>query len=104
MIIENEANLSQRPCPQSDERCYIQRLENGIDTNPVTVTDYVREIYRLTAHEYSINLGVRHAQRFDHVLDRNTMFERMDEINPPLVGRQKIIQRSVESTESCSLR
>ena len=39
MIIENEANLSQRPCPQSDERCYIQRLENGIDTNPVTVTD-----------------------------------------------------------------
>src|SRR3989442_1016396 len=99
MIIEHEANISQRAGSEPNKRCDVKSFENRINTDEVAVTDDVREIYRLTFHQNEIDLGMRHAQRFDHVLDRNRVLERIDEFNLSFTGWQEIIQLCIESKE-----
>src|SRR5213594_1692778 len=77
MSIEDETNLSQWVWAQPNEWSDVERFEDRIDADPITIPHDVRETHRVTFHQNQIDFGGRHTERFDHFLDRKLMLENM---------------------------
>ncbi len=97
MHIKDKAGLTQRLWSQAHQWTNVQRLEYRVDANPVAVLHQVGEVHRLAVDQDQINLGVGHAQGFDHILDGGTQLKGVGEGTLSPVCGQEIIQFSIEA-------
>src|SRR5215510_12874862 len=97
MSVQHELRLAQGFWAQRRSRRHIESFEHRVDADPVAVPDAIVEAHRLAVGEDEINLGVRHAQRFDSVLDRGGSSELMLEGYGPVLLRKKVVQLGVKA-------
>ncbi|MNZ79435.1 hypothetical protein D3C78_980380 [compost metagenome] len=84
-----------------EQRADVQRFELGIHRQPVIVEDHPLQAHRLAVEQHQFDLGVRHPERLDHVLDRRPLRALAGEGLPPPFGRQKIVEL-IKEAESCT--
>jgi hypothetical protein len=71
-----------------------------IQIDIIPVTDGYVHRGRLVVKQYKANLGVRHAERFDHVFQRWSEFEVVLEGRVSPLGRKEIVELRVEAEVS----
>ena len=101
MGVQNEAVLFHR-CAQLNQRARVQRLENRIDADPVTVLNRTGKVHRLAVNQNEIDFRVWHAHRLDPVLHGGGQFECVRERSKAPGERQEIVQPGVVA-KHCAL-
>ena len=104
MHVEHEPRAPQRPRPQTRQRRHIEALEHRVDGDPVAVAQAPGKVDRLAVDQHQIDLGVRHADRFDDVLDRRRAVEGVAERALAQLGAQEVVQLLVEAKVGDRLR
>ena len=74
----------------------VEPLELRIDRDPLAALQASIEANRAAVDEDEIDLGVRHAERFDRVLDRGRSRDLTRDRALPLIGRQVVVELFVE--------
>jgi hypothetical protein len=97
MHIEHEAGFAQRTRTQPGGIAQLETLEHRIHRHALATVQLVREVDRLAIDENQVDLRMRHAQRFDAVLDGRRAVERMGEGLLPAGRRQEVAQLFVEA-------
>ncbi len=95
--VEHEADAAQGRSADLEHGRDIERLEHRVDRDALAVAHDVVEAHRLAVDEDQLDLGVRHAQRLDHVLDRRAPVELVRELDLAPLGRQEIVELLVEA-------
>jgi len=95
--VGDESAVAQRPRAQAQQRRHVEGLEHRVDRHPVVVGEQAVEAYRLAVDQDQLDLGVRHAERLDHVLRRCGPRAARAELVPAPVGREKVVQLLVEA-------
>src|SRR5450756_1044787 len=70
MHVDDEARPAQRLWSQPMQWPDVESLEHRIHSHPLSSVQAMCETYRLSVDEDEVDLRVRHAERFDDVLDR----------------------------------
>ena len=95
--VGDKARLAQWIIAQPQQRRHINRLELRIHRHPVAILNNPVEVRRFTVHQYQLHLGVRHAQRLDHVLGgRGTRARAGKFLLAPLRG-EEVVQFFIEA-------
>ncbi len=97
MAVEHEAQGAQWLGTERQLRADVEGLEDGIDRHAVAVADDVVEVHGDAVGDDQLHLGVGHAERLDHVLDRCTSVECVHERRLASLGREEVVQLLVEA-------
>jgi len=95
--VGHEARRAQRPGAHAQQRRDVERLELGIYGHAVAVCHHALERRRFAVDEDYLHLGMWHAQRLDHVLDRGRARARARQVPAARRWRQKVVQFLVET-------
>ncbi|MNN44656.1 hypothetical protein D3C81_1589550 [compost metagenome] len=95
--IGNETGLAQWLIAHAEQGRDVERLEGGIDGHAVAVLQGAVERHRFAIDQDQLHLGVRHAERLDHVLDRGRAGAGHDDVLVASGVRQEIVQLLVEA-------
>ena len=97
MDVGGEARLAQRLRPQVVDRRDVEGFEDRVDADAVAVGHLVVETDRDAVHQDQVDLGVRHAETLNQVLDRCAGGADVLELPAPPLGRQQITKLGVET-------
>lgn len=97
MCVEHETYFAFRPRLETCERIRIERTENWINADSVSIPQQVGKSGRLAIREDEIDLGVWYSERFDCVLHRGGNFEVMRKTSPSSWQREQVVQVGIES-------
>ena len=95
--VGDEAGDAQRRGAHAQQRRHVEGLEAGIDRHPVAVAQQALEADRFAIDQHQLDLGMRHAQRLDHVLDRGGAGAAGLERVPPVIRREEVVEFLVEA-------
>lgn len=95
--VRHEARLAQGTLAQPQQGRHVQRLEAGIHRHPVAVLELPAEVHRLAIDQDQLDLGVRHAERLDHVLGGRRARARHREFLLAPDRREEIVQFFIEA-------
>ncbi len=96
MHVRNEFRIAERLGTKPSDTRNVQPLEHRVDGHALATGEAMLETDGLPVHEDDVDLGMRHAERFDKVLDRTRSAQAVVEATfPPMAGK-KIIELLVE--------
>ena len=97
VYVEHEARLAQRRGAQARDIGKVKAFEHGIHRDTFTIAQLVAETNRCAIHQDQVDLGVRHTQGFDRILDRGRSIESIGKAPLAQVGRDEVVQFLVET-------
>src|SRR6266700_1692321 len=97
MRVREEARHAKRRRSHAQQRLDVERFEYGVDADAVAVEHPVREIHRAAVYEDQIHLGMRHAERFDRILDGGRAGASGLELALVVLGGDEVVELLVEA-------
>src|SRR6266536_2189287 len=96
MSVHHEAVLRQW-WTQPRQKAHVQCSKGWVETDPVAISDEPAEIHGGSVDQNKINLGMRHAHRFEHILHGRGKFELATKGHMTAGARQEVVEFAVES-------
>src|SRR5207248_8542152 len=75
----------------------VERFEYGVDADAVAVEHPVGKIHRTAIDEDQLHLGMRHAERFDRILDGGRAGASRLELALVVLGGEEVVELLVEA-------
>ena len=97
MGVGHEARVAQRLFAHAQQRRDVERLELGVNGHAVALAQERAEADRRAIEQDQLDLGVRNAERLDHVLGGGGAGAGHGELAPPPLGGEEIVQLLVEA-------
>ena len=97
VYVEYESRLTQRLWSQTRDARKVETFEYGIDRDPLAATQSMWEGSRLAIDQDQIDLGMRHSEGFDRILDRGRAIEGIGEAALAETGREEVVQLLIEA-------
>ena len=97
MAVECEPNRRNGTGANAREVGDVEALEPWKHGDPIRVGHHVVERHGLSVHKEEINLGMRHAESLDEILDGSRCLEAHGEADLPFRVGHEIVQSSVDS-------
>lgn len=94
--VAHEFGLAQGLGPESRHVLYVQRLEDRIHADSVAVGYDVTEVHGATVYENEVDFRVRHAERFDQVLDAPLAITGVLDVCLAHLPREEVVEFFVE--------
>ena len=97
MHVEHEPHVAEWLGTDARQRRDVERLEDGVDSDPIAFARNVPEIDGVTVGQHQVDLGVRDPEPFDDVLQRRVRRREMREgAGAPRRGKE-VVQFRVEA-------
>src|SRR5438128_963639 len=100
MRSRDEARHAKRLRSNAQQRLDVERFEYGVDADAVAVEHPVGKIHRTAIDEDQLHLGMRHAERFDRILDGGRASALGIELALVVLGGEEVVELLVEAKPS----